>query len=247
MIPQNHETIVDLIPAYAIGAADAEERAAVDAHLKSCTECGALVEEYQSLGEDLLYAAPLAPAPVRLTEDLRMRLISGPVKAPRQTWLGFIRRPSFAFAFGALALLVLLVLTNVYWFRRVGNLEHQTAEFMALAQAPGVTLRAASATDDPYSPGMADGIVYLQPGSNVALLCVYALPQLEQGKTYQAWLVEDGTRTSAGTFDVNAAGYGVLLINSAKPVSEYQQLGITVEPAGGSPAPTTPRVIGGEL
>ena len=95
--------------------------------------------------------------------------------------------------------------------------------------------------------GVADGVVYVWPGSNVALLCVYAMPQLEQGKTYQAWLVQDGKRTSAGTFNVNRDGYGVLLINSGKPVSEYQQLGITVEPAGGSPAPTTPRVIGGNL
>jgi anti-sigma-K factor RskA len=87
----------------------------------------------------------------------------------------------------------------------------------------------------------------MQPGSNVALLCVYSMPKLEAGKTYQAWLVEDDRRASAGTFDVNNDGYGVLLINAEKPVSEYQQLGITVEPAGGSLAPTTPRVLGAGL
>ena len=75
----------------------------------------------------------------------------------------------------------------------------------------------------------------------------WPMPELEPGKTYQAWLVQDGQRVSAGTFGVNRDGYGVLIINSGKPVTEYQQLGITVEPAGGSPAPTTPRVMGGEL
>ncbi len=140
-----------------------------------------------------------------------------------------------------------MVLTNLYWAARVSNLESQSKQFAALAQAPGITLRAADAGSGRYEGQSANGVVYVQPGGKLALLCVYALPQLEPDKTYQAWLVRDGQRVSAGTFGVNPNGYGVLVIDSSVPVSEYQQLGITVEPAGGSPAPTTPRVMGGEL
>jgi anti-sigma-K factor RskA len=112
---------------------------------------------------------------------------------------------------------------------------------VALTQADGITLQVADGQTH------ADGVVYVQPDSKVALLCVYALPELEPGQTYQAWLVQDGERTSAGTFDVNADGYGALLIQAGRPVTDFQQLGITVEPAGGSPAPTTPRIMGGNL
>ena len=176
-----------------------------------------------------------------------MRVKGERVRESQQARLGFLRKPAFALGLGAVILVAMLVLTNVYWFDRVGKLERQTDEFLALAQAPGVALRAAGVEGDLYTQGVADGVVYVQPGSNIALLCVYAMPQLGPGRIYQAWLVEDGQRTSAGTFDVNRDGYGVLLISATKPVSDYQQLGITVEPAGGSLAPTTPRVLGGEL
>jgi hypothetical protein len=155
-----------------------------------------------------------------------------------------VRRP--AYVLGTIAL-ALLVLTNLYWAGRVGNLEQRAKEFEALAQAPGVALTAANTSPDDYMVGNPDGVVYVQPGSQVALLCVYALPQLDSGRTYQAWLVRDGERASAGTFNVNEKGYGVLLIEAGEAVSAYQQVGITVEPAGGSLEPTTPRIMGGTL
>jgi anti-sigma-K factor RskA len=244
MTQHNHEAMIGLIPAYAMGAVDEDERPAVVMHLESCAECRALAAEYRSLGEDLLFAAPLAPAPAGLGENLRNRLNAQSVRSSRGRWFAFLRKPVFALGLAAFAL---LVLTNVYWAGRVGKLERQADALAALAQAPGIALAPANAGGNSYTSGTADGVVYVQPGSKVALLCVYAMTPLAQDKTYQAWLVKDGQRTSAGTFNVNRDGYGVLLINAEQPVSEYQQLGITVEPAGGSPAPTSPRVIGGNL
>lgn len=244
MMQQGHEWFTELIPAYAIGAADEDERAAVDAHLKTCTNCRALLEDYRGLGDGLLFAAPLAPARAGLSENLRKRLNVRPEPVRQGAWWDFLRRPAFVFAVAALAL---LVFTNVYWAGRVGRLEQQSREIASLPQAAGIRLNAADSKGGGYNSQTANGVVYVQPGSKIALLCVYALPQPGPGKTYQAWLVRDGKRVNAGTFAVNGDGYGVLIINSGQPVSDYQQLGITVEPAGGSPAPTTPRVIGGEL
>lgn len=234
-----HEWFVDLLPAYAVGAADADERHALEQHLTICAECRELVADYHALGEDLLYAAPLAAAPVGLTESLRVRVNARRKdRTARPGWLSFLRSPAFSLGVAAL---VLLVFTNVYWAGRVGRLEREAGEFAALAKAPGISLHVADGQP------VADGVVYLRPGGRVALLCVYDLPELAQGKTYQAWLIRENQRVSAGTFDVNPDGYGVLLIDPGQPVSGYQQLGITIEPAGGSPAPTTPRVMGGEL
>jgi anti-sigma-K factor RskA len=220
----------------------------MDGHLKVCATCREELAEYRQLGDAMLFATPLAPAPAALTEGLRKQLNAARVHTTRRRWgwLDLFRRPGFAL--GAVAL-ALLVLTNVYWAGRVGSLEQQASEFSALTHAPGVrlTLSQTSGSGDEYVASYADGVVYVQPGSQVALLCVYALPPLEPGKTYQAWLVRDDRRDSAGTFNVNPDGYGVLLIQAEQPVSGYQQLGITVEPAGGSYAPTTPRVMGGTL
>lgn len=243
MMQQNHDWYIDLIPAHAIGATDDDERAAVDAHVTTCPECRALLEEYRGLGDGLLFATPLTPAPAGQTEKLRKRLRAAEQPTSR-AWWQLLRKPAWVIGAGALAL---LILTNLYWAGRVSTLERQASDFSALAQAPGITLRVANPAEGGYDGRAADGVVYVQPGSKVALLCVYALPQLAPGKTYQAWLVQDGQRVSAGTFSVNHDGYGVLLIDAGKPVSEYQQLGITVEPEGGSPAPTSPRVIGGTL
>jgi anti-sigma-K factor RskA len=247
MTQQDHEAVMELIPAYAIGAADAGERATVDAHLNTCAECRDLVEDYRAMTEDLAFAAPLAAAPVGLTEDLRKRLAAGAAAPARRTWLDSLRLARWPAVALVVAALALLVLTNVYWAGRVSRLQSEADRMAALAKAPGIALRVANSGGGGYDGAAGNGVVYVQPGSNVALLCVYALPEPGPGKTYQAWLVENGQRVSAGTFGVNREGYGVLLINSAKPVSEYQQLGITVEPEGGSPAPTTPRVMGGEL
>jgi anti-sigma-K factor RskA len=234
-----YDRFVELIPAYAMGATDPDETREVEAHLRVCTHCRSLADEFGQLGNDLLFAAPLAPAPVGLTEDLRKKLNGTPAApAKRAGRLDWLRKPGLALGVVAIAL---LVLTNLYWAGRVGSLERRAEEFAALTQANGITLEVADGGVH------ADGVVYVQPGSNLALLCVYALPELEAGKTYQAWLIEDGRRTSAGTFDVNQDGYGALLIDAGRPVNEYQQLGITVEPAGGSPAPTSPRVMGGNL
>ncbi len=250
MTQQVHDTFIDLIPAYAIGAADAEERALLDAHLQVCADCRTLLQDYRAMSEDLLFAAPLASAPAGLSERLRKRLGPPQTTPVVRSWRDCLRVPQplrnpwLALGIAALAL---LVFTNVYWAGRVGRLERRADAFAALAQAPGITLRVSNGVDTAYDGRSADGVVYVQPGSPVALLCVYALPQLDGGKTYQAWLVRDGQRISAGTFNVNHDGYGVLLIDAGQPVTNYQQLGITVEPAGGSPAPTTPRVMGGEL
>ncbi len=239
-----HEQVLELIPAYAIGAADADESATVEAHLPGCVECRSLLADYRALGEDLLFAAPVAAAPAGATEKLRRKLVQpGRVEA-RRDWLALIRRPAFAVATAALAL---LVITNLYWATRVRGLESEASQLAAVAQAPGIHLRVSDAGGSGYDTSSANGVVYVQPGSRVALLCVYAMPALDPGKTYQAWLVRDGKRVSAGTFGVSGDGYGVLIINAGQPVSEYEQLGITVEPAGGSAAPTTPRVMGGNL
>lgn len=70
---------------------------------------------------------------------------------------------------------------------------------------------------------------------------------LPADKVYQLWLIRDGQRTSGGTFTVDANGRGQVPIHPPLPIREYQSMGVTVEPTGGSPGPTGARVLRGSL
>jgi anti-sigma-K factor RskA len=70
---------------------------------------------------------------------------------------------------------------------------------------------------------------------------------LGSDQQYQLWLVLDDERTSGGVFSVDYYGYGAMVIHAPRPLNEYTSFGVTVEPAGGSPAPTGEKVLGGEF
>ncbi|MCS7221608.1 MAG: anti-sigma factor [Anaerolineae bacterium] len=247
----SHEVVRDLIPAYALGAADVEEQAEVERHLKQCAACRALLADYRLLADDLLYAVPQSSAPSHLAADLRRLLAQS---QPRE---GIRRRPTlwtprlkgFSARAGiwiALAVsVVLLFATNLYWWGRTTAIEEQVAvqatAIVALAEAPTVILQG-----DAPAPN-ARGVLYYRPEAAVAILHVYHLPPLEQGKAYQVWLIRNGQRDSGGLFTVNEEGEGTVLITAPRPLREYAALGVTIEPAGGSPGPTSPRVLGGGL
>jgi len=235
-----HEAIRDLIPAYALGATDEEEQAEVEKHLKQCAECRILLADYRLLADELLYTAPPLSAPLHLTTDLRRRLAQ---LSSHRVGKRVVARA------GALVALVvsvvLLFVTNLYWWNRTTAIEERVAvqatAIVALAEAPTVTLQG-----DALAPE-AHGVLYYRPEATVAILHVYRMPLVEQGKVYQVWLIRDGQRDSGGLFTVDEAGEGTVLITAPRPLREYKALGITVEPVGGSPGPTSPRVIGGDL
>ena len=141
--------------------------------------------------------------------------------------------------------ILLLVITNLYWLSRTNDLRRQVAEqaslVASLANASTITLHA----DEPAP--YAQGVVYASTGGQIALLCVYGMPELPADKAYQLWLIKDGKRESGGVFQVSESGFGFLMVKPTHPMNEYSAVGITVEPIGGSPAPTSPRVLGGSL
>jgi anti-sigma-K factor RskA len=239
----DHEAIEGLIPAYALGAVDPDESRAVEAHLRACATCRGLLVEYRELGGDLLFAAPPMAAPAGITERMRERLAPSRHEAAPSAWWTRLRG---AFLVPALsAAVLLLVLTNVYWFGRVNHLDHQVAEqaslVASLANAPATALRGEASA--PY----AQGVVYASTSGQAALLCVYGMPALPSDKAYQLWLIKDGKRESGGVFQVSDKGFGFLMVKPAHPLTDYSAVGITIEPIGGSLAPTSPRVLGGNL
>ena len=71
-----------------------------------------------------------------------------------------------------------------------------------------------------------------------ALVIVDGLPPAPKGRTYQLWLLNDGSARSAGLLDVTAPTRITRVVKS--PLTHADGFGVTVEPEGGSPRPTTP-------
>jgi anti-sigma-K factor RskA len=67
------------------------------------------------------------------------------------------------------------------------------------------------------------------------------LPSLEAGRVYQLWTIKGTTATSAGTMLPDAKG--LIVHAAAGPTERPDAFGVTVEPAGGSAAPTLPVIM----
>lgn len=244
MVGDEHSLLRENIPAYAIGALDADEVLALEAHLQTCEACRAELMEYRALGMDLLAALPSQQPSPALRKRLQSQLPSarGSQKASR---------PRFAWSFAQLAIgsaLVLLLGVNLISFAQMRKLQHEQLNLVQQLQNSQVTLAMLSYPGTqalPINEGTISGTVLVDKDRNTAALVAWNLPQLPAEQTYQIWLIEpDGHRVSAGLFRPQASSsYTTQPIISKQDLSNFVGIGVTVEPATGSDQPTGPRVF----
>ena len=242
MLTDDHVT--DLLPAYALGCLDDEEARIVDAHLAACDECRGELRTYQTTCSELVHAAPPAAPPpalrIHVMAAARRSRSTRPV-APSTSLLeriaGFLRLPAPAWGAAGLVLVTLLIVSNVWWWQRSAPQSAVTLDggMRAIAMAGVGTASEAS------------GTLVISADGEYGTLVVDGLPPLEPDHQYQLWLIRDGRRTSGGVFSVDPEGYGALIVAAPDPLSSYPAFGVTIEPAGGSPAPTGDKVLGGTL
>jgi hypothetical protein len=92
----------------------------------------------------------------------------------------------------------------------------------------------------------AAGTLVLNSELKSGVLFVWGLQILDGAHAYQVWLIQpDGHRVSGGLFRPEPGQPFVsVVIPSARPFSDFTGLGVTIEPSGGSPGPTGPKVLG---
>jgi anti-sigma-K factor RskA len=83
--------------------------------------------------------------------------------------------------------------------------------------------------------------------ANTAVLRAEGFPPLEEGEAYQLWLIRGDQRTSGGLFTVDEYGCGTLIFHPTESLEDFDGMGITPEPASGSPGPTAPPVVRAQL
>ncbi|MDO9302169.1 MAG: anti-sigma factor [Anaerolineales bacterium] len=243
----NHPIFRENLAAYAINALDADETAALQAHLRTCDSCRAELADYQRVSAGLLSALPPQAPPSALKRTLAARLPSAK-KPVRPRWqLGW----SFG-QFATATAFTFLLGMNLFSSFQMRALQTQQAELtrqlemeqtvLAMIASPGTyTL--------PVSNSDVTGSLVVNSGNNSAILILSNLPELKEGETYQMWFIEpDNGRVSAGLIDVNRDGsITIASLDSRDSLQAYTGIGVTVEPVGGSDQPTGPKVFGVEF
>jgi anti-sigma-K factor RskA len=236
---ENH--VIEWLPAYVLDALTDDEMSQVAEHLAVCPTCQAELAGIQQVADELpLALAQTAPPPelkVRLMSAIHTRQVN--LSTPSQpTSLGQrlggllrMRLPALG-----LALVVVMALGNLLLWRQINQANRQTS----------TPMRVYALANTQNSPG-AVGTLVMDPNGKYGTLVVDNLATLAPGQQYQVWLIKGGERTSGGVFSVNPDGYASLEILAALPLVQYDSIGITIEPAGGSPGPTGAKVLGGEL
>lgn len=240
------ETLLDLIPAYALDALDPDERAEVEVLLATDAEAQALLAEYQEMTDLLALAAPARTAPAHLTADLRRRLAAERPVAPVAAVAPHPRmRPRWLVTGLAAAAVLVIGLLAVLLRPAPVNAPAQTLFAQISTQADVRRI--------PLSPGTLSqpitGEMVASADGTLAVIRVESLPQITADQTFQLWLVDANGPHSGGTLQFTSleqANYITLPLNG-RSIDEFAGFGLSIEPLGGSPdpnGPTGPRVFG---
>lgn len=228
--------------AYALDALDPLERARFERHLEDCESCAVEVASFRATLTRVALTAEVEPDPglrtAVLAEVDRTRQV-GPLVPQRRGGRGAQRVLAVAAGVLAAAVVGLTVRTATLSARL------DTAEQVAgsvedvLGARDGVTLTEATTADGGTLRLLA------APSTGTAVLVVEGIAAVDEDLDYQVWLVRDGEPVSAGLLEPDAdGGDGLVLADAGRGVAA---VALTVEPAGGSPAPTSDPVATLEL
>ncbi len=232
--------VIDMLPAFVLEVLTDEETGQVAEHLASCQSCQAELTRLQLVADDLPLALVQTMPPPKVKDHLmdaiRARKQKPVPLAQPSAWqklVGFLRQPLPALA---AALIVLLVVGNLFLWQQLIQTREQTSTPMRVI--------ALANTQDALG---AMGTLIMDRQGDYGTLVVDKLAVLASNQQYQVWLTKDGTRVSGGVFSVNHDGYASLEILAPNPLAQYDSVGITVEPFGGSPSPTGAKVLGSTI
>lgn len=222
-----------LTGAYAADALDDAERAAFVSHLRHCASCADEAHELHATTSRLAALTDEIPPP-RVKTDLMARLdgvrqlppvVSPIARAPRRSAKPAVR---LALVAAAVALMTTLGATwTALQFR--DDARRQEALTQVLAAPDARTVAGTGA--------WAGSKVVVSRTRGEAVLLATGIPAPAEGKTYEAWFIDEGAPPRpAGTFEPGDDGVRRIVDGD---LGRASVVAITVEPDGGSTAPTS--------
>jgi anti-sigma-K factor RskA len=239
---------------YATDALTPDERARYEDHLASCPDCREEVAGFQDTAA--LLAAATATAP---PADLRSKVLAQvastrqdapatesapplqhepPAPAAPDTVVPFARPtrgrvPRWLLA-AAAVLLVIGGIGVLVAGRDTGSVSEaeQVAAVLARADARIITLK---------GEDRAPLKLVWSPSQGEGALLADDLASIDESKTYELWAIADGKPAQVALFRPDERG--VVRTHFTTDLRSADAVGVTVEPAGGSDAPTTPILL----
>lgn len=208
------ERVKELLDAYALGAAEPEEAAALEEHMADCVRCWPSLNEAHRAACALALSTTLQRAPDSLRRRIlaeveRLQYPAGPKlleRLPKLWPAGIGLLAATAAAALALALFLQTEVSDLRGEndRLAAEIESadaqltQQQEVMALLAAPDTQLIKLEPTD----PTSSAAAVYYWSGSAKmgAILC-HSLPPLQEGQIYQIWFLTEDDSYPAGRFE----------------------------------------------
>ncbi len=246
------EPLENLIPAYVLGALDADERARVEAQLAADPAARQLLAEYEQVAGNLAFAAPALSAPEHLAADLQKRLSArrqAPGEALASRAAASQTAPMRMYRYLAVLAALLVVAVGITVAVQSGRSASPAALYTRLDTQEGAAhfqLQPGDVTDS------VTGDLVAAADGRQAVIAVSALPELTPDQTFQLWVRSaDGTVRSGGLFrtlddTADPVTYITIPLRTDESVDMLAAVGVSLEPAGGSPyedRPTGPRVF----
>jgi len=253
--PMPHEPFDEWSALASVGALDDGERIRFEAHRAAgCERCEEELRQHVEVAATLPRALPDVPVPpslrgtvmARVAQDKQPSLtVSPPVGLPvtrrLRPWAGGL------VAAGLAGVLVWGIYDTRSTVERqqasIERLQQELAQQQALTSLVSNTDTSVVGLRGTGAAERADGWVVWSPARKRGYLVVHNLPPLSPGKQYQLWVTAGQQLRSAGVFDVDAIGHAALIVAGAAERPDL--FTVTVEPAGGAPAPGGPVMMKG--
>ena len=238
MMPDSHA----LVGPYVLDAVDDVERAAFERHLRECAECRAEVDDLSETAARLADGAWSVPPPrlrasvlaaVRDTRQLGPKAPDVPRRrlAPARRWIA--AAAAVAAAVGAGTAVFTVQEQRVRHERATAeSAQADAARVRAILVAPDLVVR-----EQAVSGGGHVRVAYSRL-HDAGLIMLAADSAPAAGRVYQLWTVRSQRAVSEGALAVGQA-VAVRVVDGLPSASD---VGVTVEPAGGSATPTLPMV-----
>lgn len=228
-----HDEIKDLYELYLLGVLAPEEAEEMERHFReSCPECTAGLREAMAVTTGLASIVE----PVEPSQHLRGRIITSIGHAIRPKPRRWLTYTAIAASLVLLCCSALLLWALRRERDRLASIAFERDRLQSvvqfLSEQRTIVTRTASAQTGP------SGRVFVAPQQGFVFVGS-RLPQIQAGRTFELWLVPStGAPQPAGLF--RAQGSNAVYVSHINvDLAHTAAIAVSVEPEGGSPAPTT--------
>ena len=231
----NCELAHDLAGAFALDALSDEERGEFEAHIATCADHAEELAWHRRVSRGLAASAEAMPPPPGLRSRILESVEGRPGSAQGAVPTPIRRREPGS---GGMGFRLPYALAAVFALIALGMLAWNITLLSGGDQAqPGDETFAFS------GPGGSGDVTFV-PDKGVAVVNLAGLANLPEDQDYQVWVIEGGSPRSLGLLTVES---GQATFAALAATSGIDAIAVTIEPAGGSPAPTSDPILTAEV